>query len=101
MAEFMGWVEGRVEGLSESQELALAALRAGATFGKAAEAAGVNRTTVYRWVHGDPHFRAAYNAWQQAAAESARARLTQLADLAVDDASSDATPEGMLHESVA
>jgi hypothetical protein len=84
MSEAMGSTELRIEGLSGPQETALAALRAGGTFVKAAEEAGVNRTTVYRWVHGDPNFRAAYNAWQQEAAESARARLVKLADMAVD-----------------
>lgn len=84
MTERMGSSEVRVEGLSGAQETALAALRAGGTFVKAAEEAGVNRVTVYRWVRDDPHFQAAYNAWQQEAAESARARLVKLADMAVD-----------------
>ena len=73
-----------VEGLGEAQELALAALRLGSTFRHAAEAAGVARPTIYRWMQTDPHFRAAYNAWKQEQGESARGRLLQLADEAVD-----------------
>lgn len=74
----------RVEELGQKQETALAALRGGSSFPQAAEAAGVGRATVYRWMQSDPHFRAAYNAWQQEQAESARARLLKLADQAVD-----------------
>jgi hypothetical protein len=84
MAEAMGSSQGRIEGLSGAQETALAALPAGGTFVKAAAEAGVSRVTVYRWVRDDPHFQAAYTAWQQEAAESARARLVKLADKAVD-----------------
>lgn len=84
MSEAMGSSELRIEGLTGAQETALAALRAGGTFVRAAEEAGVSRVTVYRWVRDDPHFQAAYNAWQQEAAESARARLVKLADKAVD-----------------
>jgi len=74
----------RVEELGQKQETALAALRGGSSFPQAAEAAGVGRATVYRWMQSDPQFRAAYNAWQQEQAESARARLLKLADQAVD-----------------
>src|SRR5437899_2039273 len=69
--------------LSQKQQAALAELQRGATFKGAAEAAGVNRVTLYRWVKSDPSFRAAYNAWEQAACESARARLVMAADAAV------------------
>ena len=72
------------EGLGRTQEAALAALRTGSSFRQAAEAAGVSRPTIYRWVQSDPHFRAAYNAWMQEQAESARGRLLKLADKAVD-----------------
>lgn len=84
MAEALASRDGRTGGLSGTQETALDALRGGATFASAAQAAGVTRVTVYRWLRGDPHFRAAYNAWQQEVAESARARLVKLADMAVD-----------------
>jgi transposase-like protein len=75
---------GSVEGLSESQETALAALREGASFVAAAGRAGVSRATVYRWVQSNPHFQAAYNTWQRELAESARARLLKLTEKAVD-----------------
>jgi transposase len=71
-------------GMSTAQESALAALRAGSSFPKAAEEAGVNRTTVYRWVQRDPAFRAAYNAWQRELADSAHARLLKLSERAVE-----------------
>jgi AcrR family transcriptional regulator len=74
----------RVTELARKQQTALAALRGGSGFPDAAQAAGVSRATVYRWVRSDPQFRAAYNEWQQAQAESARARLLGLADKAVD-----------------
>lgn len=84
MAEAEASLDGGVEGLSGAQEVALAALRGGGTFVRAAQEAGVSRMTVYRWLRGNPHFRAAFNAWQQEATESARARLVKLADQAVD-----------------
>ena len=56
--------------LSHKQRAALESLRAGSGFPQAAEQAGVGRATVYRWVQSDPHFRAAYNAWQQELVES-------------------------------
>ena len=58
------------DGLGQTQQTALAALKGGKSFPQAAEVAGVNRATVYRWVQADPHFRAAYNQWQQEQAES-------------------------------
>ncbi len=39
--------------------------------------------TLHRWLKQDARFVAAYNAWQQATLESARGRLTALAELAV------------------
>jgi uncharacterized protein YerC len=69
-------VRAEIEGLGQTQELALAALRKGRTFRQAAQAAGVSRPTIYRWVQSDPHFRAAYNAWKQEQTESALMRLT-------------------------
>jgi hypothetical protein len=70
--------------LSDAQHSALVALHSGCSFVRAAEAAGVNRTTLYRWVQGHAAFRAAYNAWQREMTESARARLLKLTDRAVD-----------------
>jgi uncharacterized protein YerC len=73
-----------IEGLGQTQEAALAALRTGCTFRQAAHEAGVSRPTIYRWVQSDPHFRAAYNAWKLEQVESARSRLIRLTDKAVD-----------------
>src|SRR5579884_1980191 len=70
--------------LPAPQQEALAAIKAGMSFPKAAEAAGVGRTTIYRWVQSDPHFRAAYNAWQHETRESAHARLLKLTEKAVE-----------------
>jgi transposase len=75
---------GPAEGLPAPQQEALAAIKSGLSFPKAAEAAGVGRTTIYRWVQSDPHFRAAYNAWQQETRESAHARLLKLTEKAVE-----------------
>ena len=76
--------EIQVVGMSTAQETALAALRAGSLFPQAAEQAGVNRATVYRWVQRDAAFRAAYNAWQRELADSAHARLLKLTERAVE-----------------
>jgi transposase len=72
------------EELPAPQREALAAIKSGLSFPKAAEAAGVGRTTIYRWVQSDPRFRAAYNAWQQETRESAHARLLKLTEKAVE-----------------
>jgi hypothetical protein len=75
---------GKVEGLPQTQEAALTALRSGCSFMDAAELAGVDRTTLYRWLQRDPQFRAAYNLWQRELAESAQARLLKLTAKAVE-----------------
>ena len=74
----------RVERANTAQQTALAALRAGSSFAKAAVEAGVNRATVYRWVQRDPAFRAAYNAWRAELVESANARLLKMTERAVE-----------------
>ncbi|HEY2588140.1 MAG TPA: hypothetical protein VGI81_20520 [Tepidisphaeraceae bacterium] len=76
--------EVQVVGMSTAQESALAALRSGSSFPQAAEQAGVNRATIYRWVQRDAAFRAAYNAWQRELVESAHARLLKLSERAVE-----------------
>jgi hypothetical protein len=62
MSETEGALDRRGEGLSGAQETALAALRGGGTFVRAAEVAQVSRMTLYRWLRGNPQFRAAFNA---------------------------------------
>jgi hypothetical protein len=71
------------DALDPSQELALAALLAGKTYGEAATAAGVHRGTVWRWLTGDPRFIARYNAGRREIADRARAGLLTLGQLAI------------------
>jgi hypothetical protein len=68
--------------LSDEQQAALSALISGKAIREAAGAAHVHRTTISRWLHHDPHFRAAYNAWRQELIDSSRARLLRTAELA-------------------
>lgn len=75
---------GLTEGMRPKKRTAFEALRGGNTFRQAAEAAGVNRATLYRWVQLDPKFRAAYNAWQQELIESSRSRLLTFVEQAVE-----------------
>jgi hypothetical protein len=70
-------------GLSGPQRTAIEWLTAGETAVAAADAAGVSRSTVHRWLRADPAFQAAYNAWQADLTSTARARLLALADKAV------------------
>jgi hypothetical protein len=79
----MGLV-ARTDELTIAQQGAIESLRNGCSFVRAAQDAGVSRSTLYRWVESDPAFKAAYNAWQSEIAESARARLLKLTDQAVD-----------------
>jgi hypothetical protein len=68
--------------LSDPQRAALSALFSGKAIREAACVARVHRVTVGRWLHHDPHFRAAYNAWRQELIDSSRARLLRTAELA-------------------
>jgi len=70
--------------LSAQQNEVLASLIAGGTIKDAAQASYVHRSTVHRWITTDPLFRAAYNAWQHEARESAKAKLLNLAQGALD-----------------
>src|SRR5947209_12528681 len=70
--------------LSAVQQRALALLLEGRAFSAAAQVAGVHRSTLYRWIKQDAAFAAAYNAWQQELAESARARAHTAAMAAVE-----------------
>lgn len=68
--------------LSDAQRAALSALCSGKAIREAACVARVHRVTVGRWLHHDPHFRAAYNAWRQELIDSSRARLLRTAEVA-------------------
>ena len=69
--------------LSPPQRKAIELLTSGRTVIDAAQAAGVNRATLYRWLSGDAAFVAAYNAWQKDVLATTRGRLLALTDLAV------------------
>jgi hypothetical protein len=69
--------------LTPGQRKAIEMLTSGHTLVDSATAAGVGRTTLYRWLKGDAKFLAAYNAWQQDALATARGRLLAMSDLAV------------------
>ena len=70
--------------LPAAQEIALQQLVSGNSILQAAQAARVDRRTVYRWIRSDPHFAAAYNAWQHEMLASGRTRLLAMTDLALD-----------------
>jgi hypothetical protein len=69
--------------LSPPQRMAIQLLTSGKSLVAAATAAGVNRTTLYRWLKGDAAFVAAYNAWQRDVRDTARGRILALSDLAL------------------
>ena len=69
--------------LTPAQRTAIEKLTSGHTLVDSATAAGVNRTTLYRWLKHDPEFQAAFNAWQQDVMATARGRLLALTDTAV------------------
>ncbi|HEY2589080.1 MAG TPA: hypothetical protein VGI81_25275 [Tepidisphaeraceae bacterium] len=71
-------------GVTPVQETALRRLFAGSSIAQAARAAKVDRRTLSRWLHDDPHFAAAYNAWRQEMIASGRARVLAMNDLALD-----------------
>jgi hypothetical protein len=68
--------------LSPAQELALNALMAGSRVTDAAAAAGVNRSTLHRWM-GEPAFLAAHNGRRLELAASASAKLLNLREKAL------------------
>jgi hypothetical protein len=70
--------------LSPAQLLAMGRMLSGHTLGDAAGAAGVTRMTLYRWLHYDAKFQAAYNAWQLDALTSIRTKLMSIGDAAVN-----------------
>ncbi len=56
----------------------------GSTVVRAAEVAGVDRTTVHRWLRLDHGFQAAYNAARRDLQREVEARLLNLADVALE-----------------
>jgi hypothetical protein len=69
--------------LEPSQELVLAALLAGKPYSDVASAGRVSRTTVWRWLTGDPKFIARYNAGRRELADETRAGLLILGQSAI------------------
>jgi hypothetical protein len=69
------------EGLSAAQATALDCLMLGATVTDAAQAAGVDRTTVHRW-RSEPVFAAAFNSRLEELRAAAHARLERIAECA-------------------
>ena len=69
------------ETLSAVQELALVALLAGKNATEAAQAAGVDRTTLWRW-QSDFTFQAAHNRGRRELSAAMTARLSALAEKA-------------------
>ena len=63
---------------------ALERLLSGDTVVSAAKAAGVNRSTLHRWLREDYDFQANYNARKRTLLETSEARLLALAETAVD-----------------
>jgi len=70
--------------LTPPQQKAIRLLTSGHTLVASATAAGVNRTTLYRWLKGDAAFLAAFNAWQKDVLDTTRGRILALSDLAVN-----------------
>jgi hypothetical protein len=70
--------------LAKEQQVVLEGLVVGKSVTEMSQAAGVNRTTIYRWMKHDPAFRAAYNQWHEQMIESGRSRLLMLVDTAAD-----------------
>jgi hypothetical protein len=69
--------------LSDEQQRALGLVTQGISIREAGQQLGMHRGTIYRWLKTDPHFRAAYNAWQLEQQESCRAALMKAAEKAV------------------
>ena len=69
--------------LSAAQSLALTRLLAGETVTEAARAAGVDRTTVHRWLREDFSFQASLNRGKREIRQAIQARLLQIAHEAV------------------
>jgi transposase-like protein len=69
--------------LSPSQHVAIAAIVAGHTYTDVCKALGIDRKTLYAW-RQQPRFAAELEAEVRALRQSARVRLSVLADLALD-----------------
>ncbi len=68
--------------LTPPQRIALEHMLLGSQLFIAARAAGVTRMTLYRWLHRDPNFQAAYNTWQTDAVMNSRTRTLAMLNTA-------------------
>ncbi len=75
--------ETEAQTLTPAQAQALAALAAGQSVSEAASAAGVDRTTVHRWLNNDPGFVAEFNAARLEMVETVRSGVRKLAEDAI------------------
>jgi hypothetical protein len=73
-----------IDALSPSQEKAIAALLMGKPVTDAASAAGVDRTTVHRWLREDIGFQVAFNRSRRELREAMINKLMALAEKATD-----------------
>jgi len=73
----------RSEAPTPQQEHALECLISGQPITRAAQEAGVDRTTVWRWLKDDPAFQAAYNRARLELQAAVQARLLGLTEHAV------------------
>lgn len=69
--------------LTTQQEAAIASLLTGATLAKAAEAAGVDRTTLWRWLKTDAAFVAEHNRARKEQRDAAQLEVRSLTSQAV------------------
>src|SRR5687768_10979655 len=69
--------------LGSKQMAVLENLLRGSTATEAAQAAGVNRRTVWRWRRTDIEFQAAFNRSRREAWEAAQMRLERLVEVAI------------------
>jgi hypothetical protein len=70
--------------LKVKQQLAITALLGGASQSAAAEAAGVDRSTLYRWMKRDAEFVAAYNRVKHDHYDAIHARMFQITNQMMD-----------------
>jgi hypothetical protein len=66
------------------QQLAITALLGGASQSAAAEAAGIDRSTLYRWMKRDAKFVAAYNRVKHDHYDAIHARMFQITNQMMD-----------------
>src|SRR5437764_12897982 len=71
--------EALTEHLSVGQVNVIGLLSSGKSLVEAAELAGVNRSTIYRWFQTDPYFRCAYELWCREMKTSTKAQVLKVA----------------------